>query len=251
MTALIQNCVQTASNSHPRPLAVHPDPSKGDSSALSRFNRGSAAIEEGGEAYKGLRPATQYPAAPYRARRKLLFVGRHIERKGITYLIDAIKLLPSDYTLTIIGDGDQTDTLKKQAKELIKQGRVVFTGRLSAEEITRAYKDHDVFVCPSIVDSKGDTEGLGVVLIEAIAAELPIVASDVGGIPDLIIDAQTGLLVGQKESLALAAAIQKIGNDETLAQKLIEGARAHAQKHFSWESVTQQTIALYGRFLIK
>jgi glycosyltransferase involved in cell wall biosynthesis len=179
------------------------------------------------------------------SRRKLLFVGRHVERKGIPYLISALKLLPSEYTLTIIGDGDQTEALKKQAEELIKQGRVVFTGRIPNEEIARAYQKHDIFVCPSIIDSKGDTEGLGVVLIEAFAAGLPIAASNVGGIPDIIIDGQTGLLVEEKNSEALAKAIQKIGDDETLAQKLIAGARAHAQKYFSWESVTQQTLKIY------
>lgn len=200
-------------------------------------------------------------------RRKILFVGRLIERKGLTYLIDAMKRLPEDYTLTVVGEGDLTEVLKAQAGQLGKtvaenlrgeisesnlgkaegQGRVTFTGRISAEEIKAIYATHDIFVLPAIVDSRGDTEGLGVVLIEAIAVGLPIVASNVGGIPDVVSDGETGLLVEPKNPEALAQAIQKIGANEVLAQKLIVGARQHAREFFSWEMITRRTLEVYER----
>jgi glycosyltransferase involved in cell wall biosynthesis len=177
-----------------------------------------------------------------RRRRKLLFVGRHIERKGIPYLIDAMKLLPADYSLTIVGDGDLTPALKKESEG---NPRITFTGRLSSKDIVAAYVSHDIFVAPSIVDSKGDTEGLGVVLIEAAAAGLPIVASNVGGIPDVVLDGKTGLLVGEKSAQELARAIMRLGEDEKLCQELIHAAQQRAQEKFSWEYVAKQTLEIY------
>lgn len=181
-------------------------------------------------------------------RRKLLFVGRHIERKGLTYLIQAMQQLPPEFSLTIVGEGDLTAELKAQA---LGNPRISFAGRLSGEELARVYASHDMFVLPAIVDSRGDTEGLGVVLIEAIAAGLPIVASHVGGIPDVIIDGQTGLLVEQKSPPALAQAIFKLSRDEALAQRLVAASREHALAYFSWGAVTRQTLALYKSVLRK
>jgi glycosyltransferase involved in cell wall biosynthesis len=175
-------------------------------------------------------------------RRKLLFVGRHIERKGLAYLIEAMKLLPEDYSLTITGEGDLTKTLKKLAEG---DSRIHFTGKLSAQGLSEAYSGHDIFVLPAIVDCRGDTEGLGVVLIEAIAAGLPIVASRVGGIPDIIENGKTGLLVEERSPQALAQAILKLGVDEKLCTDLVCAARAHAQEKFSWEKVAKQTLELY------
>ena len=143
---------------------------------------------------------------------KILFVGRHIERKGICYLIEAAKYLPADqFEIRIVGVGDLTEQLKKQAKELDERRKtkdergssassptlchpernvvelkdpvnfsgvegnphgladvpasIIFTGKLSPEDLANEYRTANVFTLPAIVDSKGDTEGLGVVLI--------------------------------------------------------------------------------------
>ena len=193
-------------------------------------------------------PMNAQPTQRSGPRRKILFVGRHIERKGLTYLIDAMKELPGEFSLTIVGEGDQTEALNKQA---VGDQRILFAGRLGAEQLAHAYASHDIFVLPAIVDSRGDTEGLGVVLIEAVAAGLPIVASNVGGIPDVVIDGQTGLLVPEKNAKALASAIKKIADDETLTQKLITGAREHCAENFSWDNVTKRTLAVYASVLRK
>ncbi len=183
------------------------------------------------------------PAGLARPRRKILFVGRHIERKGLRYLIEALAFLPEDFTLTLAGEGDQTPALKTLAGG---QPRVRFPGQLTDEALCECYLSHDFFVLPAIVDSKGDTEGLGVVLIEAVAAGLPLVGSAVGGIPDIIRDGQTGLLVEEKQPQKIANALLRLAQDEGLCQSLIANARAHVGETFSWKAVVKATLALYA-----
>ena len=131
---------------------------------------------------------------------KILFVGRHIERKGICYLIEAAKYLPKDqFEIRIVGVGDLTEELKKQAAGMTPESaEIIFTGKLSPEALANEYRTANVFTLPAIVDSKGDTEGLGVVLIEAMELGLPVVASNVGGIPDVVVDGVSGILVPER-----------------------------------------------------
>ena len=96
------------------------------------------------------------------------------------------------------------------------------------------------------MDSKGDTEGLGVVLIEAVEYGCPIIASDVGGIPDIIIDRKTGLLVPEKNPEALAAAIKELSENEALQKTLVNGAKEHVKKYFSWDAIIEKQMELYN-----
>lgn len=179
----------------------------------------------------------------------ILFVGRHIERKGLIYLIQAAsKLDPSRFEVRIAGAGDLTSELKKEA-EILAPKTVVFTGKLSSEELKQEYQKANAFVLPAIVDKKGDTEGLGVVLIEAIEYGVPVVASNAGGIPDVIINEQTGLLVEAKNSDALVDAFLKLEEDTALSQKLVSGARAHIRKYFSWDPIIKNQIEVYKSVL--
>jgi glycosyltransferase involved in cell wall biosynthesis len=176
-------------------------------------------------------------------------VGRHIERKGIEHLIDAMGFLEGDrFTLDIVGHGDRTDVLVERAAAT-GDPRIRFPGKLSTEDLARAYATSDVFALPAVVDSKGDTEGLGVVLIEAAEIGLPLVASDVGGIPDVVVDGQTGLLVPPGNPFALAEALRRLADDPPLAAKLVEGARARTREFFSWEVVIPHLEGVYRRVL--
>jgi glycosyltransferase involved in cell wall biosynthesis len=96
------------------------------------------------------------------------------------------------------------------------------------------------------VDSRGDTEGLGVVLIEAMEYGLPIIASDVGGIPDVAIDKKTGLLVPEKNPQALAAAIKELSENETLQKSLALGASEHIKQNFSWDAIVKKQLNSYA-----
>ena len=223
-------------------------------------------------------PTPQLPVPhPVNGKFKILFVGRHIERKGIRYLIEAAKYLPTDkFEIRIVGVGDLTEQLKQQAALLDESGStgsptlchpernevkdpvnfsgveespasIIFTGKLSPEALANEYKTANVFVLPAIVDSKGDTEGLGVVLIEAMELGLPIVASNVGGIPDVVIDGQSGILVPEKDPVALADAFKRLEADPTLIENLLAGARKRIDECFTWDGIIERQIEVYKR----
>ncbi len=207
---------------------------------------------------------------------KILFVGRHIERKGIRYLIEAAKYLPREsFEIRIVGVGDLTEQLKMQADalchpelyetknfssqvELCPLGsseteskdlpaEIIFTGKLSPEALASEYKTANVFTLPAIVDSKGDTEGLGVVLIEAMELGLPIVASNVGGIPDVVIDGETGILVPEKDPEALASAYKRLAAEPELVKHLLAGAQKRINECFTWDGIIQRQIEVYNK----
>ena len=191
---------------------------------------------------------------------KILFVGRHIERKGIRYLIEAAKYLPRDkFEIRIVGGGDLTEQLKKQAAllderretkdERTQSASIIFTGKLSPEDLANEYRTANVFTLPAIVDSKGDTEGLGVVLIEAMELGLPIVASNVGGIPDVVIDGESGILVPEKDPEALADAFKRLEENPSLIEKLLVGARKRINECFTWNGIIERQIDVYNKVI--
>ena len=201
---------------------------------------------------RGDSPKTPEPHA-INGKFKILFVGRHIERKGIRYLIEAAKHLPKDqFEIRIVGVGDLTEELKKQAACMPPESaEIIFTGKLSPEALADEYRTANVFTLPAIVDSKGDTEGLGVVLIEAMELGLPVVASNVGGIPDVVVDGVSGILVPEKDPEALASAFKKLASDAGLVRDLLAGARKRIDECFSWDKIIQQQIQVYNRCLKK
>jgi glycosyltransferase involved in cell wall biosynthesis len=198
---------------------------------------------------------------PVQGKFKILFVGRHIERKGICYLIEAAKYLPREsFEIRIVGVGDLTEELKTQAAASCHPERseteskdlpaeIIFTGKLSPEALANEYKTANVFTLPAIVDSKGDTEGLGVVLIEAMELGLPIVASNVGGIPDVVVDGTSGILVPEKDPEALANAFKQLAADPELVKQLLVGSQKRIAECFTWDGIIQRQIAVYDRLL--
>jgi len=184
---------------------------------------------------------------------EILFVGRLVERKGIEYLIKAFSKVISkynSYTLRIVGDGPIKNSLLSLTKSLGLKSKVIFAGFVSKHELIESYKKAAAFVLPAIVDSKGDTEGLGVVLIEAINYGVPVIASNVGGIPDIVKDKITGILVPEKDSNALSEAMMNLLENKELRQKLTKNATEHIQKYFSWSTVVNKLDVLYSSFII-
>ena len=184
----------------------------------------------------------------------LLFVGRLAEKKGVSYLVSAMKQIVKSYPdckLVVVGDGPERAALVQQVQQLGLSGSVVFTGSISNSGLPPYYRAADVFVLPSIVDSKGDTEGLGVVLLEAIAAGAPVVASNVGGIPDVIINRKTGLLVEQKSPVHLVAAVTALLKSKSLSQKLSSAARKHIAEKYSWQKIANEFHEVFSTALSK
>jgi glycosyltransferase involved in cell wall biosynthesis len=177
----------------------------------------------------------------------LLFSGRLIQRKGVDVLIRALpRILQSRAVrLVLTGEGDRREQWERLAVSLGVREQVQFVGFVTTERLRQLYRTCDVYVHPAVIDDAGDTEGLGVVLVEALASRCPVVASDVGGIVDVIRHEETGLLVPEKNPEALAASILRVLGDRQLARRLGEAGRAFAVKHFDWERITDATEDLY------
>jgi len=177
---------------------------------------------------------------PPAGRPVILFVGRHVERKGIPILIAAMEHLAQDAELVICGHGDQTEALRTLASKSPACDRIRFAGRVSAEELSRLYAECTVFAMPSIVDSRGDTEGLGTVPLEAYAHGRPVVCSSVGGIPDVVVEGETGFLVPPEDPLALAGALDRLLADPALAARMGEAGRQLVLGRFSWPRIAEE-----------
>lgn len=150
----------------------------------------------------------------------VLFVGRLAEKKGVSYLIEAMKQV--DAMLVVVGEGPLERSLKEQAKEM--GDRVRFLGPKSHEELKAIYASADVFVVPSITARDGDVEGLGLVVLEAMSSGVPVVANDSGGIRQLIRDGENGLLCEEKNVRQLAGAINRILKEDALSDAIREKA---------------------------
>ncbi|MGK7878189.1 MAG: glycosyltransferase family 4 protein [Xenococcaceae cyanobacterium] len=170
---------------------------------------------------------------------RLLFVGRLDERKGLRYLLEALPLVLAEepVRLRIVGKGILEAELRFQCQELGLDTVVDFLGFVTKEKLAQEYADSDIFVLPAIVDSKGDTEGLGIVMIEALAHAKPVVATAVGGIPDVILSGTTGLLVPEKNPSALAQAILTFLRDPKVAAEMGRKGLSDIQERFNWARI--------------
>lgn len=156
----------------------------------------------------------------------LLFVGNLLPRKGVDVLLRAFHQIEGQ-RLVIVGSGPEEERLKAEAQDL----NVSFTGRLNPREVEHEMRSAGLLVLPAV---KG--EGLPNVLLEAMALGVPVVATRVAGIPDLIEDGVSGLLVDPGDPEQLRNAIRRILSDKTLAKSLSEGGRKKAENH-SWDRV--------------
>lgn len=181
----------------------------------------------------------------------ILAIGRLVERKGFAYLIDALALLPAAPApvLLIRGSGPLRQSLEARAQANGVAQRMKFLDYVPDEDLPGYYAAADVFVLPAIIDAAEDTEGLGVVLLEALACGTPCVASAVGGITDIIQDNVTGLLVQPGDARALADGIARLLQDKTLRQQLSQTGRAHVTANFSWQAQTEKLQAVYARLV--
>ena len=179
---------------------------------------------------------------------KILAVGYLIERKGFEYLIKAMKDVLKEHenvTLRIVGSGPLEKKLKELIEDLRLQKNVEILKNVSDEDLLRLYNSSDLFVLPSVVDSQGNTEGLGVVLLEAMACGLPVIGSNIGGIPDIIQDGETGLLVPEKDVNELSKSIVSLIEDEDLRERIAFNGYNMVREKFSWEKVAEGYITIY------
>jgi glycosyltransferase involved in cell wall biosynthesis len=190
----------------------------------------------------GVTSGSQESAVP-----TILFAGRLVERKGVRYLIEALRLLKEKRKarLVVVGDGSGRAALEAQARRLGLRDDVEFTGFIPEEELERRYRECSIFVLPAVTDSKGDTEGLGTVLLDAMMHRKPVIASNVGGIPDIVKHEQSGLLVPEKDAPALAEAVSRLLDNSERRNRLGEQGYEYARQHFGWDRIIGEIAALY------
>lgn len=177
----------------------------------------------------------------------LLFVGRLVARKGVDRLLEALaSLRDRAWRLEVVGFGPERERLEAVVVRLDLTGRVVFRGRVSAPDLARAYQRASCFVLPATVDEREDTEGLGVVLLEAMAYGVPVVATRRGGIPDIVLDGGTGFLV-EDDPTDIAAGIARILDDPARARMMGQRGRERVREAFGWDRILDQLEAVYAR----
>lgn len=184
----------------------------------------------------------------------LLGVGRLAQKKGFNFLIEAmpqiIKEIPNA-RLIIIGFGPQKQTLEKQIQNLNLASSVSLTGGKTGKELRDWFATADIFIGPSITTPDGDTEGQGVVFLEAMASGTPVIASDVGGIKDVVQDGFSGLLVPEKNPQAIAEKTVELAKNKSLRERLAQNALELANSCYSWEKSAKTFFNLYQQAISK
>ncbi len=173
----------------------------------------------------------------------VLFVGRLVEQKGLEYLLQAMPSVIrefNDTVLLIVGDGNCRNELENLTKKLGLQKYVQFLGSLPSDQIPAIMSLATVFVLPSLVES------FGIVLAEALSMEKPVIASKVGGVPEVVEEGKTGILVSRMDVKGLSNSIASVLSDQNRAKAMaIEGRKSVIRK-FSWQSVTKKTVGIYN-----
>ena len=184
----------------------------------------------------------------------LLGVGRLAEKKGFKYLIEAMPLILQEIPsakLVIIGFGPQKARLENQIQQLELASSISLIGGKTGKELQDWFASADIFIGPSIITADGDTEGQGVVFLEAMASGTAVIASDVGGIKDAVRDNISGLLVPEKNPQAIAEKVLTLAKNNQLKEKLIQNALELVRSDYSGEQLSQKFLTLYTQCLEK
>src|SRR5438093_4128764 len=177
----------------------------------------------------------------------ILAVGRLIAKKGFADLICASGLIAqrgNSFRCEIIAEGQLEDELLDQIERLNLQDRVALSGARPMGEVRRRLIAANVFVLPSIIDPDGGMDNLPTVIMEAMATGLPIVSTTIGGIPEMVIENETGFLVQPGAAAAMADAIQTVINDCSSAARLGHSGYERARTLFSIEKNVRELCAL-------
>jgi glycosyltransferase involved in cell wall biosynthesis len=201
--------------------------------------------------YHGLDLSLFAPAAarPQRTVPVILSVGRMVEKKGFTYLIEACRMLKErgyDFECRIVGGADKfTEVIKARIRELKLEDTVTLHPAVTQEELRGIYQQADIFALPCQVLENGDRDGIPNVLVEAMAMRLPVVSTAISGIPELIADRRNGLLVPQKDAAALADVLEELLADAGLRERLGAAAREQVTRCFDAQENIRSLKALF------
>ena len=176
----------------------------------------------------------------------IVAVGRLIDKKGFADLIRACRLLMErgrSFRCEIIGEGPLEKELRRQIEDLDLRNHVKLLGPKAQHEIAEHLAMGTAFVLPSAIDTTGGMDNLPTVIMEAMATGLPVISTPVGGIPEMVVQDETGALVPARDSSALARAIEKVIMDLSLARHLGENGHKRANELFSIEKNVRELLA--------
>jgi glycosyltransferase involved in cell wall biosynthesis len=177
---------------------------------------------------------------------RLLTVARAVEKKGLDTLLSALARLPADlaWTWTHIGGGPLTDALKAQAKAFGLADRVTFHGSQDQMAVIAAYHKADLFVLPCRIGDDGDRDGLPNVLVEAASQGLALLSTPVSGVPEFIVDGETGALTPPDDASALALAIETLARDPGRRYRLAKTALDLVRRSFDHSGTVGELDAM-------
>lgn len=183
------------------------------------------------------------------------FVGRITRQKGVEHLLKAVRKFDRDIQLVLCAGAPDTPEIAARTEALVAELQAERDGvfwvkeMLDRDRIQEVYSGADIFVCPSIY------EPLGIVNLEAMACGTAVVASDVGGIPEVVVDGETGVLVHYDEQAVddfesgLADAVNKLAGDKDLTARYGNAGRRRAVDKFSWATIAAQTVDIYASLI--
>ena len=204
--------------------------------------------------YNGLDLSVFKSAVPGGRPVRLLSIGRLIEKKGFSVLVEACRLLRSagfHSVCQIVGEGPERNRLNELIQRYQLSATIRLMGPLPQTELVEILAQSSIFVFPAVRDSSGDTDNLPTVLIEAMASSLPIVATEVAGIPEIVQHNGNGILVPEKDPARLAEAIQLIASDEGLLERFGKASRRIAEEKFALSNTVGQLKSLFVQFNLR
>ncbi|MEZ4957594.1 MAG: glycosyltransferase family 4 protein [Saprospiraceae bacterium] len=173
----------------------------------------------------------------------LLFVGRLTKIKGVFELVEAMKALPDFVQLVMVGDGEDRPALEKKIQEYQLGERITLTGGLPAEKVTDWINRCQALILPSYYETQG------IVLMEANALEKPVIASAVGGVPEVVRDKVNGLLMPSNDPKEIVSAVSYLLAQPTLAHKMGQWGKLLMRMKFSWDNIAYETLCVYKSLL--
>ncbi len=188
------------------------------------------------------------PAVQKNNERYILCVGRHTEKKGIATLLSAFARIATkhpDVNLIQVGQGALTTKLQTLAKQLRIDRQVRFLGAQPHEKVLQLMQHAEIFALPSQVAKSGECEGLPIVILEACACGVPVVSTYHSGIPEAVIDGQTGFLVSEKDDRSLAEKLDILLGDRSLGKKMGQQGRELIKEKFDIRKQTAKLEAIY------
>jgi len=180
---------------------------------------------------------------------KILSVGRYIEKKGFSNLIKACAALDNEaFECLIVGEGRLKNTLKEQVRRAGLEGKVFIVGPRSESEIAELLSRTSIFAFPCQTDQEGNMDNLPTVIMEAMCASVPVVATRLAGIPEMMIHGETGYLIDEGDHCALVAALRTLLRDVTVAKQMGERGRTLALKKFDISKTVDALKSLFIRY---